>query len=457
MNKIKQNKITFTLILSSIVIVFSSLTILSLPVLFNYKSKVTIIEKNYYKSFKIYLNSYGKILYKPFPKPHLVVENASLNLNKNNNNDRNNLVKTSDLKIFISLRDIYLRSFDNILATEISNSNIDIQFSDIKNIRKHLYQNINKQIIFNNCKIFVRNKAKEVILISPIKKISYKINEKSKLKNFKINGKIFGLDYKSEWKREYLNPNKSFHNINLYNPNIDISNILEFEDQTKFKLATQILYSQDKLAYDIEFNNNEINIQSKLDNSTNYKINSKIKLKPFYFEGDLTIRKRKIEKLIDNILLSLYFYDKNLLGNINGLLKIKFDELNNKLIKKGYINFYFNEKKIFFKEAKFELDKIGNIKTTMNFEEDNGEIKFLSKNHLIIKDHIEFAKIFQISSKKVKDIKNIYFDLQKDIGATDFVITNVKINNFKNNENQEDVFLVKNIQNLRSYLRKIIN
>ena len=55
MNKIKQNKITFTLILSSIVIVFSSLTILSLPVLFNYKSKVTIIEKNYYKVLRFIL------------------------------------------------------------------------------------------------------------------------------------------------------------------------------------------------------------------------------------------------------------------------------------------------------------------------------------------------------------------------------------------------------------------
>ena len=29
-------------------------------------------------------------------------------------------------------------------------------------------------------------------------------------------------------------------------------------------------------------------------------------------------------------------------------------------------------------------------------------IKFLSKNKLIIKNHIEFAKIFQISSKKIK-------------------------------------------------------
>ena len=54
MNKIKQNKITFTLILAAIVIIFSSFTVLSLPVLFNYKSKVALIEKNFYKNFKIY-------------------------------------------------------------------------------------------------------------------------------------------------------------------------------------------------------------------------------------------------------------------------------------------------------------------------------------------------------------------------------------------------------------------
>ena len=80
MNKIKQNKITFTLIIAAIAIIFSSLTILSLPVLFNYESKVTKIENNFNKKFKIYLNTNGKISYKPFPKPHLLVENASLKL-----------------------------------------------------------------------------------------------------------------------------------------------------------------------------------------------------------------------------------------------------------------------------------------------------------------------------------------------------------------------------------------
>ena len=169
MNKIKQNKITFTLILVSIAIIFSSFTVLSLPVLFNYKSKVETIEKNFYKNFKVYLNTSGKVLYKPFPKPHILVENASLNLDKTQG--KNSLINTKNLKIFISLRDIYLRSFNQLQAVEISNTNIYIKFRDIKEIRKHLYQKINKPIIFNNCKIFLRNNKEKVILISPVKKI----------------------------------------------------------------------------------------------------------------------------------------------------------------------------------------------------------------------------------------------------------------------------------------------
>ena len=174
MNKIKQNKITFFLILISITLIFSSLTVLSLPVLFNYKSKVIKIEKNFYKNFKIYLNSSNKISYKPFPKPHLLVENASLRLNKLEENE--NFIEVKNLKIFVSLKDIYLRSLKNFASMEITDTNLEFGFSDLKQIRKHLYQNINKPIFLKNCKLFIKNKANDVILISPIKKASNKID-----------------------------------------------------------------------------------------------------------------------------------------------------------------------------------------------------------------------------------------------------------------------------------------
>ncbi len=454
MNKIKQNKITFTLILAAIAIIFSSLTILCLPVLFNYKSKVNILEKNFYKNFKIYLKSSGKVSYKPFPKPHILVEKASINLSQAEEID--DFINTSNLKIFISLRDIYLRTFDNLLSTEISKTNLYLELTDINEIRKYLYQKINKPIIFNNCKIFLNGKEKEVILISPVKKISLKINDKSRTKNFDIDGKIFGLNFKSEWKRNYDLPYQSLNSINIFNPNIEIKNIFKFKENKQFNIQTKIIYGQDKLKYDLEFNKNKIQIISSNKANTNFNLDSEIQLKPFYFYGGIEIKNKKVESIIDNFLSNLLIYDKNFLGNLNGVFKVKLSELNNKLIKNGELEFEINEKILTLKKAEFQLDKIGNIVSNISFIEDQGELKFFSKNHLNIENHIEFAKVFQIGTKKIKYIKQIYFDLEKIIGETDFMIKNVKINNLES-QNSEEFFLVKNIQNLRSHIRKVID
>ena len=455
MSKIKQNKITFFLILSAIIITFSSITILSLPVLFNYKSKVEKIEKNYYNNFKLYMNTSGIISYKPFPKPHLLVENASLSLSSKSNN--NTLINTSNLKIFISLRDIYLRSFKNFISSEISKTNLEFKISQIKGIRKHLYEKVNKPIVLNDCKIFIENKNGEVILISPIKKIFYKINNKTKIKNLMVEGKIFGIDFKSDWRRSYDKPKISLHNIELFNPNIEIRNLLERQDISTFKGKTEILYAQDKLEYNFSFDKNKIKINSPNKKNINFNINSDIRLKPFYFDGSLSIKNKNIETIIDNILLNLILHDQKYIGNFNGILKINFSELNNKLIKKGLIELTIKEKQININSAIFNLDKIGKIKTNISIIEKDGIIKFFSKNQLYINNHIEFAKIFQVGSNKVKKIKKIYFDIEKNIGESDFIINNVRINNVQNFGKSDQIFIIKNIQNLRMHLREFIN
>ena len=454
MNKVKQTKITFSLILSAIAVTFSSITILSLPVLFNYESKVTQIEKNFYKNFKIYLNTSGKVSYKPFPKPHLLVENASISLEGTKKKD--DLIVTSNLKIYISLRDLYLRSFNNYISAEISNSNLNIKISDLKDIRNHLYKMVNKQIILNNCKLFIRNSSGEVVLISPIKKINYLINNKTKIKTFKIDGKIFGLNFVSEWKRSYKNSNISSLNINLANPTIEIKNIFKF-DNKNFDGQVEIDYLQDKLIYNIGFYDDLINISSPNKKNTNFNIESLIQLKPFYSEVELTIKERKLQKIIDNILLRLLLYNENYLGNINGILKIKFDQLNNQLIKSGEINFLIKEKEINLEKATFNLDKIGSINTEISFVERQGELIFMSKNYLKIENHLEFAKTFQVATKKIKNIKNIYFDIEKTVGKSDFTISNVKLNNLENEVKSKEIFVIRNIQNLRVFIRKLVD
>tara|TARA_B100000989_G_scaffold245958_1_gene193107 strand:+ start:4998 stop:6356 length:1359 start_codon:yes stop_codon:yes gene_type:complete len=450
MNKIKQNKITFILILTAIVIIFSSLTILSLPVLFNYKSKVAKIEKNFYYNFKLQLKSSGKIVYKPFPKPHLLVESATINLPTSKSNRE--LIKTSNLKIFISIRDVYLSSFRNFISTEISKTNIDLDIIELKEIRKHFYQKINKPIFIKKSNIFFKNNKNEVVFISPLDKISYKINTKSRIKSFIIDGKLFGLNFVSDWKRDYDKPKTSVHIIDISNPNIEIKNFFEFINSKKFKGDSKISYSQDRMIYNYTYDNGVISINSPDEKNVNFKLNSNIQTNPFHFDGEIIINNKKIEKVIDNFLSNLFMYNEDNLGNLSGNLKIKFNKLNNKLIKKGEIEIAINEKKLILKKANFELDKIGNIMTNINFVEDQGEIKFISQNTLDIKNHIEFAKTFQIASKKAKKINQIYFDLEKLVYDTDVKIKNVRINNIKK---LDEIFIVSNIQNLRSFLRKL--
>ena len=269
MNKIKQNKITFSLILIAISVVFSSLIILSLPVLFDYKSKVTKIEKNFYNNFKIYLKSSGDISYKPFPKPHFLVEKATLNLEKES---KNHLIKTNNLKIFITLRDIYLGSLKNFVSMEIINTNLDFKLKNLQDFRDHLYKKINKPIKLIDCKIFVRNKNDEVIVISPINKIIYKINDKTKTKNFFIDGKIFGIDFKSTWKRNYELPNQSVTNAELIKPNIEIKNILNFKEKSQLDGELFIDYFQDKLKYEYSFFQKTIVIKTPNDNRYNFNL-----------------------------------------------------------------------------------------------------------------------------------------------------------------------------------------
>ena len=93
----------------------------------------------------------------------------------------------------------------------------------------------------------------------------------------------------------------------------------------------------------------------------------------------------------------------------------------------------------------------------MSVIKENEEIKFITNNHLFIENHIEFAKTFQIGSNKIKNIKSIYFDLIKNIGQSEFIITNIQIENSKYNKKSDEIYIVKNIQNLRAHIRKVID
>ena len=48
---------------------------------------------------------------------------------------------------------------------------------------------------------------------------------------------------------------KSSHEINIFNPNIEIQNILELESSKQFNGVSKITYFQDKIEYKFSYNN----------------------------------------------------------------------------------------------------------------------------------------------------------------------------------------------------------
>ena len=124
MSKIKKIN-SAKIILPSIIIFFTTILLLSLPVLLNYNSIQNVIEKKISSEFKINLKILGDVSLKIFPRPHYLVKNANLDLNVEN--DKSSVIQTKNLKIFIPIKKLYSKSNIEINGIEIEKSNIYFQ------------------------------------------------------------------------------------------------------------------------------------------------------------------------------------------------------------------------------------------------------------------------------------------------------------------------------------------
>ncbi len=187
----KRKKIDLSrIVLPSIIIFFTTILILSLPVLLNYNSIQNIIEKKVSSELKINLKILDDISFKIFPRPHYLVKKANLDLNVEN--DQSSIIETKNLKVYIPIKKIYSKSNLLIEGIEIEKANVYFKIEDVLNFRNHLYYKINKPIYVKNSKFFLLDKNNKTIFISPITKIKYLINKHNNSKELKINGSESG-------------------------------------------------------------------------------------------------------------------------------------------------------------------------------------------------------------------------------------------------------------------------
>ena len=449
-----KNKNFSKFILPSIIIFFSAILFLSLPVLLNYNSIQNVIEKKVATDFKINLKILGDISFKIFPSPHYLVEKANLDLNTQN--DNSSIIETKDLKIFIPFKKIYSKSKIQINKIEIENANIYFQMKDILDFRKHLYYKINKPVYIKKSNFFLIDKNKQTILISQLKKIKYLIDIKNNSKQFKINGNIFDVDYLSLWKRNYDNPNETFNEINIKNPNLDIKNLFLLEGTKKFSGKSTINFLNEKIIINYKFQDNKILVDSPNENQ-NIKFVSKIELDPFFFESKINIDNKDINFFIDYLFSFIFNSEEQYLGNMNGNVSLEISNLKNSLINNGVINFSIKDKSIKLKKSQFEVQDIGNIESEFWYYVNNGDLIFISENMFELKNRKEFSRKFQISSKLLKNVNKIYFNLEKNIDNGEISISQVYINKIDKEKFSEKIFIIKNIQLFKAFIRDILS
>ena len=144
------------------------------------------------------------------------------------------------------------------------------------------------------------------------------------------------------------------------------------------------------------------------------------------------------------------------MGNMNGNVSLEISNLKNSLINNGVINLSIKDKSIKLKKSQFEVQDIGNIESEFWYYVNNGDLIFISENMFELKNRKEFSRKFQISSKMLKDVNKIYFNLEKNIDNGEISISQVYINKIDKEKFSEKIFIIKNIQLFKAFIREIL-
>ena len=429
---------------------------LSIPVLFNYKSIENTIEKKFYSDFNIKLNINGDIKYQLLPKPHLLITNSSLSIDKSSGEKM--LVDINKLKVFLDSKNLYPKSKLNFQKVEIQNNNFLLKKKEYKVLRHYFNNSESKPIYIKKSKIFILDEKDETLVISPIEKIIFTTSNKDNFKKLNVYGNIFDLNFKSIWKKEFNSQLNSQIEIDFKKPNISIKNKLNFDNSSDFKGSTLINFLNNNIEIDYQLKNNKIFLKSP-DNNNDIKIDTKIELKPFYLNSNIILNKQKLNFLIDELVFSILNLKSDLIGNLNGFLKLSLSNIEHELLRDGYISFNIREDSINADKVVFNLGDIGVIESEIYYKEENGEIIFSSSNIMKIKNNKNFAKKFQLNRKKVNDLDKIYFKIKKNITKNSISIFDIKINkgDFLDKSKEKLLYNVKNTQELKSLVKRFLN
>ena len=444
--------------LSLVVLIVLFISYLSIP---NIYDKTEISEKlndQLKKKFNLNFNLSQDIKYNFLPRPHFIYRNSSIS------KDQNEISKIKELKIYISLNNLFSYKNFNVqnLIIEKSKFNLNNQTYDF--FTKLLDGNFKDgKLVIKDSNIFYKNKDDEFLFINKILNMEYFYDYKDLQNKVVSKNEIFNLPYSFELMKNNIEK-KIFSKLNLDFLKLEINNELDFSNEAKKGLLNfQLNKDNFSVTYDINENNFIFNLFDNLENS-NFSYKGEVNLNPFYSKLEGAIKEINILYLLNSNSLILQLLKTEILNNknLNFDLNIYADESQNF---SNFIKIYLNSK---IQEGLIDIDNTRfswrdnadfSLEDSLIYVKD-GELILDGKFNLTIKNSDEIYKFLltpKIYRNELKNIEaNFVYNFDQKIVNLDNIIIDNK-NNKDLNKTLESLIFKKNKLQNRIYLKSILN
>ncbi len=405
---------------------FSFLIILSIPSLFDYSKFIKKIETQVESDFGIRISKISNIKYRFVPSPHLVLERFNLSFDEK----KDSLIASPEnSKIYVPFFNLYKRN--NLTVNKIILKNVNFNFNKetFNLFINHLMQNQNKEVIIKKSKFFYTNYKNQVSTIAVLKDLSYFSNNKSKQKKLKILGNLFDTNFNFNWSMDLNNKHLTNFELKFKKPNLNFENKLNSSAKNKKIGSLRTTFLNYKIDTDYSYNNKLIKFIPEKTNNQIASIGGVIELKPFSLDLDININEQNINSIINSILYNYYFNKENIHKNLNGTIRLNFEDIKNAYFKSGYIEFEMSDTKINILNNSLNIRNIGSIKMLKSFFfEQKGEIFFTSLIELNVSNQDELFRRFSIPIKNRKKIEKIFLIFEKNIDKNIYSISELSFN-----------------------------
>ena len=439
----------FHLVIVFFLIFFGTAIFFSIPTFYDYEKYKVKIEKTINNEFKFKLYNLENISFKFIPSPHLLIKKADF---KVQDNEKDLISNIENIKVFISIRELYTEDRFKIKKIIIDNANFYVNNLSFNNIINNLKTNIVNNLFIKKSNLFFKDQKNEIILISTIKTLNYKTDLVNKKKILKINGNIFDTDFNFMYAIDYKFPNLQKTYLELKNPNLIFENSLMTDHKSNKNYQNgnlEIKFLNKKNLINYEIINNNINIKNKYLNNSTFDLNGYIDFEPFHFNLDIDLKKISLEE-IENLLFKIFENSNLKYENLSGNLKLNFVNIDHKTLNKGILNLNFENSKLDLKTKNFFLSDFAIIEIDdYEYSKESGQVLQMKIKVNILNKEKFNRYLFNYRKDKISE-ENIYFIYRFDSSNKTSFISQISYSGFGNNS---EYYQFKNIQQLKNLLR----